>query len=643
MYEGIGFDITKLCKNPDDEKAITEAKILEKIWNVIIEMLEQLVIALGESELTRYEFGEYVRAALSKCEIRMIPSGIDRVYIGPIESISSSAVKVMFMLGANDGCYPSQIQTEGFLSDRDRNYINSTFTKNVAPDTRANMDKRRFGIWSAMTDVSEKIYISCCRLDSSGHEQAPSKLFTSAVHFFPKIKVLHDSDFGINISTPRATLHDMLINKSEKNTEYNPLWDVVYECLRDSKYNLGASSDLWKKAKSFTRVTEKITPSLARVLYGENPIYSASRLNTYALCPLKYFMNYGLRAKEREEYKIAANEVGTYAHGIIEQFCDVVEGDAKTAEEKLKKWKELSEEPGDMKCRDEIIDELIDKTIDNIDADNIYMVSHIKSIFNRAGNVIKKAAKTVHSSLKYGKYTISAEECEFKYDINDEISVQGRIDRIDEFDFEGNKRIRIIDYKTGNTKFDINHIYNGIDMQLVIYAIMAKNHYSQNSACNISGMYYNFVKESKAVKKLEQTYEEVFQTVSKNERLQGITFVDSFDELADIDENYNENSSVINIRYTPSKSISPKQNPHIRNHEDGNALMEFVENKICQMDAEIRKEGNIKPRPLTDNTTFNSCDYCDFALICGLDGKIKAEKLNAAPKDFWSKIKGEEE
>lgn len=645
MYEGINSDITSLCKNPDDEKNITEARILEKLWNLIIEMLEQLVAALGDSELTRYEFGEYVKIALSECEIRMIPSGIDRVYIGPIESVSAAPVKAMFMLGANEGCYSSQIKTEGFLSDEDRNYINSTFTKGIAPDTHSNMDRRRFSVWSAMAEVSERLYISCCRLDSSGHEQPPARLFTSAAHFFPKLKILSDSDFGMNISTLKVTLHEMLINKSAANEGNDPLWDVVYECLKNEKYKLGSISELWKKAKSYTKITEKITPSLAKLLYGENPVYSASRLNTYAMCPLRYFMNYGLRAKQREEYKIAANEIGTYAHGIIEQFCAVVEGDAKTPEEKLEKWRTLPDNPGEGKSRDEIIDELIDKTIENIGADNIYMLQHIKSIFHRTGKVIKKAAKTVHSSLKYGKYTIASEECELKYNINDEVSVQGRIDRIDELNKESGKKIRIIDYKTGNTKFDIVHIYNGIDMQLVIYALMAKGYYEEKQPCGISGMYYNFVKETNEVKKPEQSRSEIEEKIKKGERLNGITFVESTEdlkELADIDENYEEKSDVINIRYTPSKKISPKQNPLIRSSEDAQALMAFVEDKICAMDSEIREDGNIKPDPISD-TSINSCAYCDFAQICGLDGEIKVKKISGDAKEIWKKIKGEEE
>ena len=158
-------------------------------------------------------------------------------------------------------------------------------------------------------------------------------------------------------------------------------------------------------------------------------------------------------------------------------------------------------------------------------------------------------------------------------------------------------------------------------------------------------MYYNFVKETNEVKKPEQSRSEIEEKIKKGERLNGITFVESTEdlkELADIDENYEEKSDVINIRYTPSKKISPKQNPLIRSSEDAQALMAFVENKICAMDSEIREDGNIKPDPISD-TSINSCAYCDFAQICGLDGEIKVKKISGDAKEIWKKIKGEEE
>ncbi|MDD6484090.1 MAG: exodeoxyribonuclease V subunit gamma [Clostridiales bacterium] len=646
MYEGINADISALCKNPDNEKNITEARTLEKLWNLLMQMLEQLVGALDGEEISRNEFHKYLKIALEQCEIRMIPSGIDRVYVGSAERISAVSIRAMFMLGANDGCYPSQIKTEGFLSDADRREINSAFTKSVAPDTSVNMEKRRYSVWSVIASVREKLWITYSRVDSGGNEQTPARLFSNTAVRFPKLKVLCENDIGTVISTPKSALHEMLINKSSANPKNDKIWDVVYDCLKEEKYGLGEISDLWKSAKSYTQTAEHISPKLARLLYGDNVKYSASRLNVYAGCPFKYFMNYGLGLRKRDEFEIAASDIGTYAHSVIEQFCRAVEKDAKTPAEKLEMWKSLSEDG----ARDKIIDEIIDKTIENIDADDIYKREHIKSIMNRTGSVIKKAAKTVHNSLKNGKYTIAAEENELAAKISDEITVMGRVDRIDEYTDDGDtKHIRIIDYKTGNTAFDIEHIYYGLDMQLVIYAILARDYFKEkrNEECSVSGMYYNFVKSSKTIRTANQSESSVREDIRKEGLLDGVTFVDSareFDSLADVDENYKTQSQVIKICYTQTGNISPKQNPLIRDLKDAEALMSFAENRIKSMDDRIRNEGDIKINPARD-TKYNACDYCEYSGICAMDGEIQCREMPRTKKkeEVWDKIRKNEE
>lgn len=47
--------------------------------------------------------------------------------------------------------------------------------------------------------------------------------------------------------------------------------------------------------------------------------------------------------------------------------------------------------------------------------------------------------------------------------------LEGRIDRLDTFEDENKISIKVIDYKSGNTKFDLIRVYRGLQLQLVVY------------------------------------------------------------------------------------------------------------------------------------------------------------------------------
>ena len=53
------------------------------------------------------------------------------------------------------------------------------------------------------------------------------------------------------------------------------------------------------------------------------------------------------------------------------------------------------------------------------------------------------------------------------------MQLEGFIDRVDVCEEEDRILLRIIDYKSGMETFDINDLYHGLQMQLVIYMNVA--------------------------------------------------------------------------------------------------------------------------------------------------------------------------
>lgn len=621
LYDGLKKEIRYLYDSGDT----TEGERFERIWSLILEVLDQAVITLGGTEMSRGEFGEYMRAGISKCEIRIIPSGIDRVYFGTAERNAPAAVKVLFLLGANDGTFPNNIKEEGFLSDADRQYIDASpdILLPIAPDTRGRMEKRHYNVFRTLSSAAEKLYISYAAQDISGTQLAPSRLVYDILRRFPSVKTDDDmeesvSDMGVYITSPKVTVHKLL--KSRADNSANPVWDAVYEYFRERQM-YPQLMDMIDEKRSIARSFDTIPPEDAEELYGQGSIvYSASRLNTYARCPYMYFLHYGLGIRKREEWEIGAADVGTYAHAVIEGFCRAVEEGEQDPEKKMERWRNLGDEE-----RDNILDNLFAKAEREIKNSEIAQRGKAVSVIRRMKKVISNAAETVHSSLKYGKYAISGEEQRISMEISDRVSLAGIIDRLDICRGSNYNGIRVIDYKTGATRFSITNILNGIDMQMVLYAAAAKEyceHRDPDGVYRLTGMYYAHVRSDYKNQRLADKEDSMINNAKKANCLDGIMFVEDPAEIGDADARLADmgKSDFLNIRFTAKGALTSDSKKNIKSIEDGERLMEEVKTIAVGFDEDIRTRGIIKQYPYNEGN-ISSCTYCDYAGICGMFGE----------------------
>ena len=630
LYEGLKREIRFLS----DLGETTEAERFGRIWELILEVLDQLVITLGNTEMNREEFGQYVRTGVSKCEIRIIPSGIDRVYCGTAERNAPANVKALFILGANDGCFPNDIKAEGFLSNADRRYIyeNPAIHLALAPDTHGRMEKRRYNVFRTLTAATEKLYISYAAQDTDGGQLGASRLVYDIQRRFPQLQIEDDVEEelqnpGIYIASPKVTIHKLLKNHADYSQ--NPIWDAVYAYYRE-KGLYPHLLEMVNKQQQIARQFDFISPDAAQMLYGDECIqYSASRLNVYAKCPYMYFMHYGLGIRERELWEIGASDVGTYAHAMIEGFCRAVESGVTDPEEQLKRWETLSEEQSR-----EILDKLFQNAEAKIETSDISQQGKVMNVMKRMKRVITNAVHTVHSSLKNGKYTIAGEETEVNMQISDKVALRGIIDRLDLCDANGYKGIRVIDYKTGATVFDIINILNGVDMQMVLYAAAAKEYYEQKDPQNtyrLTGIYYTHVRSDFKNQRLKDSDNAMKSAAEAGKHLDGMTFLSAENDpsvLYDMDARLaaNESSDFINVKFKADGTLYSNSRKKVKTFAEGEALMKAVKETAIQYDREIREDGKIKQNPYVNGTENYTCSYCEYAQICGMFEVIEERK-----------------
>ncbi len=634
LYHGLKSEIAGFKR----EGRVNEAEQFTKIWNLLLDVLNQTVITAGENKINRGEFFEYIRVGLSKCEIRIIPSGIDQVYVGDVERSSQSSVKAIFVIGAVTGTFPNEFDTEGFLSNNDRNMLLEHNMK-IAPDTKKKTEKQYFKVYKAICAATDKLFLSYPVQTSEGKALGASRMLLDIKAKFPDIRHgsdLSDIDDKAYISSPKATIHKMLISKSF-NGKSTPVWEAAYKWY-EKHGEWDKMLALLERARRFSKRHIRLDADLAREIYSCKGAYSASRLNAYAKCPFQYFMRYGIGAYPREEWEISPADAGTYAHAVIREFCEKVEDGADTPYEKLGKWRALHEDG-----RNEILDEIINKTRENIINSNSRDKEKTANIFGRMGKTIKNAARIVHLSFRNGEYSENGMERHFEIKLTDNIAVKGDIDRVDMYDETGNDtRVRIIDYKTGKTEFDVSEIFNRVDMQPVIYAIaakeMAKEEYNKDAS--VTGVYYNRMRDD-FVKLADNSNSGRLQSEhDKARKLDGVTFVDEYGDnrvIYDMDRDVENGraSEFLKISVDGGGAVKNTESIKTRAHIDG--LMEQVKENIIAMDGEIN-EGNIAQNPYSQGQS-GACAYCDYADICAFDSDKKSErKKDGNKKEIWDKL-----
>ena len=129
----------------------------------------------------------------------------------------------------------------------------------------------------------------------------------------------------------------------------------------------------------------------------------------------------------------------------------------------------------------------------------------------------------------------------------EKMRLKGRIDRVDVCEDETAVYVKVVDYKSGNTSFDLVSLYYGLQLQLVVYlnaAMEMEKRLHPDKQVIPAGIFYYRVKDPMLDGSREQTPEEINQEILKKLRMDGI--VNSDPGVIDrLDRDCGSSSSVI--------------------------------------------------------------------------------------------------
>jgi ATP-dependent helicase/nuclease subunit B len=200
------------------------------------------------------------------------------------------------------------------------------------------------------------------------------------------------------------------------------------------------------------------------------------------------------------------------------------------------------------------------------------------------------------------------------------MTLGGRIDRIDRYD-DGNKiSIKVIDYKSGKTKFDLLRIYQGLQLQLVVYMDAAEELAKKddpNREIVPGGILYYHIDDPEIASDLPLSEDEAEHALLAALKPDGLINSDESVYRA-MDEDFETKSEVIPLELKKSGEISARSN--VATTEEFELIRKYTRYKIKES-SRLIYEGNIDINPYKDGKD-TSCRFCPYQSVCGLDGKI---------------------
>ncbi len=465
-----------------DAKDLTRSDETEQVWRTFCALLDENVQILGDRQFIAADFWALIYAGFEGATYSQIPSTLDQVTVSETGMVQMTNRKITIMIGSNDEAMPERIVNEGLFGDDDLvaiqdglvddQYLNDPADVQMAAEPYLN--------YLAFTAGSQHLILTYATNLSDDATVGPSPYLVRIKQYF-QLKMQHYPAIPFNnsqvtpyVSSKRATLHHLVqvLQAAYKNKQdLHATWAFIFNQLkRDPETH--ALTDQLLSSINYKNVPVSLTPKMAAGLYGDALNISISQLESFYENPYEYFLKYGLRLQERDQFELSSASTGQFFHEALDRLVREVE----------QQHIELTT------MTDSDVNQFVSEIVDQMvhDPDNFQYV--ILTSSNRMHYITLQLQATIQQMVRtmrdqqaitpmrphqteiiFGQPSQGLKGLSFELPNHKRVNVRGRIDRIDSMKVNHKRYFGIVDYKSGERKFDFSQAYNGTSMQLLTY------------------------------------------------------------------------------------------------------------------------------------------------------------------------------
>ena len=604
-----------------DNELFRESMEYGQVYEKLCAVLETFEKTEQDEDMNTDQFCELLSIALSNCSIAAVPVVIDQVIFTDFRNLPMKRPKLLFMIGCSEGNFPKETAGQSLISENDRVKLSKTGIELslTAEERYIEMESH---IYRGFAMPKEKLYLSYSQKDRSGRESRASYIYNRAKRLLNAQETAVADTKGQYRLWHKNTIMDAACEYISGSV--NPASQTAYDSVaRDKKEYLESIKSTGKKLRG--PITDR---ELIKALYGEKLSLSASKIEKIASCPFAFFMEYGLKAAERRKINFDARAIGSFMHELVEHAVkayidkgrDGVDG---AIEESYKKYAERL-------GREKEISAMLKITMDNIVENSKYIISDIIDEIERSD------FKPVKCELTFGDSGNDA----YKFTRDGlEVSVRGKIDRVDAFEKDGEVYLKVVDYKTGTKKFKLSDIVYGFNVQMFLYMMML---------CEIENteIFKDSKKQSAAVMylPLRSIYREAEPDEDEEKaggKREGFVLKDR--EIVEALE-HSQDGKYTYVPVSVKKDGEFSATSNVLAENEFSAVFSKIKRQLFDI-ADRINTGFIEPLPVIRDLQTNSCSYCPFHAACLFDesmGTDKMKKIKGLKTDEAIAAMGEE-
>jgi ATP-dependent helicase/nuclease subunit B len=593
---------------------LTLAAEYAQLWEILCRGMEQCAALLGETPMELEEFARLFQLVLSQYDVGAIPVSLDRVTAGEAPRMVNRELKVLFLLGADDGSLPQVAAAPGLLTDEDRSLL-SSFGLELAPRTEERLYREMTIVYGACAQPTQALFVSWPKAGGGGEEKRPSFLVERLRRLFPDLKVQEEG--ALAGSFRRQALRPALEQAGRS--------PALRAALREIP---GCTPLVERLERAACWERGRLSRGGVRALYGDRVPMSASRMDKYKACHFSYFMEYGLKARPRKPAGFQAPEYGTFVHYVLEH---VFQESKSPTRQQIKAVVEryVTEELGGLEGESPRFQYLFQRLL--------------KSVYLVVENVAQELAASQFTPLSF----------ELGFGARGElppvevqaggvtISISGFVDRVDGWVKDDKLYLRVVDYKTGRKSFDLTEVWNGMGLQMLLYlfTLREKGKTLYGKEVVPAGVLYLPARDAILSGSRNMTEEERRRKVDAELRRKGLV-LDDPEVLAAMERPGEDGIRFLPLRLTKGgltgeALVSAQRLGRLKGHIDR------VLDGICEELA----AGNIAADPFWRGPEKNACRYCDYAAACHFEEGLGEDRRRWLPtvkgEEFWRSVEEE--
>ncbi|MEW6623614.1 MAG: helicase-exonuclease AddAB subunit AddB [Bacillota bacterium] len=604
---------------------LEQAREHTQIIGAVNQVFEEMVEALGGETLALDEYLQIIGAGLNGIQLGLIPPGLDQVVVVSLGRSRTPDIKAAFLLGATDGVFPKRPSGEGLLTETEREQLARVGMELAPGENRLAVDEE-YLVYTGLTRAGEYLWISYPLADSEGRALMPSMIIDSLKRLFPGIKERlaaieprDDEEAYEYLSSPQGVMPILIsrLRNLKEGAWLHPMWFALYNWLLEQDH---LKSKYAKTLKGLFWVNQEkaLPPEVCGKVFPKRLRTSISRLEKYKGCPFAHFLNYGLKLKKRDIYKLEAPDYGQFYHAVLKEFYSTL----------LARGLTLAE-AGEAEVS-RFFHEVMDRIAPQLQNEILMTSNRYKYLSKKLKEIIWQSIQALREHARRSEFSPVGLEVAFGYEestlpalsikINEDqyLDLTGRIDRVDAGPAQEESYLSVIDYKSGNTNLKLPDIYHGLTLQLLAYLIVClenSSHFGLHEAKPGGLLYFRI--HNPLIKWGEVFDEErVKKTLLKAYKMKGMVLADP-EMIRLMDKSLVSGRSDVINNVGLDKAGGFYKGSAVFNEEQFALLKEHFLKTVKETGLEITS-GKVTIEPYKKGV-FKPCSYCSFKPVCQFD------------------------